>query len=131
MLPMSRPGKMRGYVVGVILIVIALGSITGPFACTYLMKARSEEVRIPQTALSGAGDGLDLQIVTVLSKDAIPAILDPKFLDTRAANAQMAPNERVLGVSVKGESRAYPLKMLSRHEVVNDEVGGVPIAVTW
>ena len=43
----------------------------------------------------------------------------------------MLPGERLLGVVIDGEARAYPLKMLSRHEIVNDEVAGVPIAVTW
>lgn len=39
--------------------------------------------------------------------------------------------ETVLGVSINGDHRAYPLNMLSRHEIVNDTVGGVPVAVTW
>jgi hypothetical protein len=37
----------------------------------------------------------------------------------------------VLGVSINGESRAYSIPFLSGREVVNDVVGGVPIAVTW
>ena len=43
----------------------------------------------------------------------------------------MEPSERVIGVSVNGEHRAYSLNLLSRHEIVNDIVGGKPIAVTW
>ena len=43
----------------------------------------------------------------------------------------MASDERVLGVSINGDHRAYPLNLLSRHEIVNDTVGGVPVAVTW
>ena len=43
----------------------------------------------------------------------------------------MTPSERVIGVSINGESRAYPLNLLSRHEIVNDTVGGKAIAVTW
>lgn len=39
--------------------------------------------------------------------------------------------DRVLGVVVNGEARAYPLAMLNAHEVVNDTLGGVPIAVTF
>ena len=39
----------------------------------------------------------------------------------------------VVGVELDGESRAYPINMLSRpdHHVVNDVLGGQPIAVTW
>ena len=43
----------------------------------------------------------------------------------------MDDDEKVLGVSINGESRTYSIPMLSRHEIVNDVVGGVPIAVTW
>jgi hypothetical protein len=37
----------------------------------------------------------------------------------------------VLGVTIGAESRAYPIAFLSWHEIVNDIVGGVPIAATW
>ena len=36
-----------------------------------------------------------------------------------------------VGVEYGGDSRAYPVPTLSRHEIVNDKVGGIPIAVTW
>jgi hypothetical protein len=39
--------------------------------------------------------------------------------------------DRVLGVVVHGEARAYPLAMMNAHEIVNDTLGGVPIAVTF
>ena len=71
------------------------------------------------------------EIRTVLGKDAIPAILDPRFLQGEAARAQMRPDELVVGVSIDGDRRAYSTAQLSRHEVVNDTVGGRPIAVTW
>ena len=41
------------------------------------------------------------------------------------------PGDRVVGVSINGESRAYSEGLLSAREVVNDVVGGVPIAVTY
>ena len=37
----------------------------------------------------------------------------------------------MLGISIDGEHKAYPVTMLSRHEIVNDVVGGEPVAVTW
>lgn len=130
----ERPGKLRGYAVGVVLVMIALVAIGLPFARNWWMKANSEEVTVSRNVAPGvaaAGSGLDLDIITVLSKDAIPAIDEPRFLTGAAAEAQMLPGERLLGVVIDGEARAYPLKMLSRHEIVNDEVAGVPIAVTW
>jgi hypothetical protein len=39
--------------------------------------------------------------------------------------------EHVIGVYINGDARAYPIRMLSRHEIVNDVVGGEYIAVTW
>jgi hypothetical protein len=43
----------------------------------------------------------------------------------------MSPEEPVLGLVVNGESRAYSLWQLDAHEIVNDVVGGVPLAATW
>ena len=74
---------------------------------------------------------MDLDIITVLGKDGIPAILDPVFLTAQEAQIDMWDGEKVLGVSIDGDSKAYPLNMLSRHEIVNDTVGGVPVTVTW
>jgi hypothetical protein len=39
--------------------------------------------------------------------------------------------DRVLAVSMNGAAKAYPVKILNWHEIVNDEVGGQPITVTW
>ena len=125
MLPESNPSKMRGYIVVGILIVVAIGALSLPFARTYWLRGQSEEVSLPR------GQGRDLELITVLARDAIPAITDPKFADGPAAYAQMRPHERVLAVSINEDHRAYPLNMLSRHEIVNDVVGGVPVAVTW
>ena len=74
-----------------------------------------------------------LEIITLLPKDAIPAITEDRvaFVTGEAADAQMAPADRVIGVSVGGDHRAYSTSQLSSHEVVNDTIGGVPVAVTW
>ena len=74
---------------------------------------------------------VDLKIVTVLPKDAIPAILDPRFVPAEEAKVWMRPSIQVLGVSINGEHKAYPLPVLSRHELVNDVVGGKAVLVTW
>lgn len=77
--------------------------------------------------------GADLRpdaIVTVLPKDAIPAILSPSFEEGKKIQ-WLDEKDSVVGVEINGDSRAYPVSTLSRHEIVNDKVGGVPIAVTW
>ena len=80
---------------------------------------------------SPAASPRDLDIVTLLEFDAIKAIDDPEFLSPEEVGDTYPPNEKVIGVSIDGDSRAYSVPMLSRHEIVNDTVGGVKIAVTW
>ena len=70
-------------------------------------------------------------IITVLGYDAIPAILEPKIVNIEEADEWMVPSEQVIGLSINGDHRAYSIPMLSRHEIVNDTVGGKPVAVTW
>ena len=63
-------------------------------------------------------------------KDGIPAILNPQFI--RPSEAEfLKPDDEVIGVQVGSGARVYPIKILNWHEVVNDTIGGVPIAVTF
>ena len=71
----------------------------------------------------------EIVIQTVLPKDAIPAILDPVF--KTAEEAKIGKRAPVAGVSINGESHAYSIHLLNGHEIVNDIVGGKPIAATW
>jgi hypothetical protein len=63
--------------------------------------------------------------------DGIPAIDRPRFVSPAAADAWLAPAEPVLSLQIAGDSRAYPLQILIWHEIVNDVVGGAPVAVTY
>ena len=63
-------------------------------------------------------------------KDGIPAIDDPSFAAVPDVDF-LQPREPVLVVEVDGDVRAYPLQILIWHEIVNDVVGGVPVAVTF
>jgi len=67
---------------------------------------------------------------TVLKRDRFPPLDEPAFLRGAEA-ANMAPEERVVGVEVDGEAKAYPMSLMSFHEVANDTVGGLPVVVTW
>ena len=68
----------------------------------------------------------------VLPVDAIPAILEPTFVSGKAADRIMADEEQVIGVvGPKGTSVAYSTWHLDHHEIVNDMVDGVALAVTW
>ena len=70
-------------------------------------------------------------VITVLHKDAIPAIDRPQFLSVREADRYMQDDEPILGVRRGKIARAYSLWQLNHHEIVNDTVGDLPLAITW
>lgn len=83
-------------------------------------------------------NGFDLSDVTVPvhkieaggpGRDAIPALTDPAVVSVDRARYQ--DEQRVLGVVLANEARAYPEVILNWHEVVNDRLGGKPIMVAW
>ncbi|WP_447980699.1 DUF3179 domain-containing protein [Candidatus Nitrospira bockiana] len=63
-------------------------------------------------------------------KDGIPAILNPLFVRAQDAGFLHA-EDRVLGMSQGQEAKAYPIKILNWHEIVNDTIGGRPVLVTY
>lgn len=84
-----------------------------------------------------SGFNLDTAIVPrdeILSggppKDGIPAILKPEFIPPDKASF-LENSDAVIGVKIGTEARAYPIKILNWHEVVNDTVEGIPIVVTF
>jgi hypothetical protein len=63
-------------------------------------------------------------------KDGIPALDRPHFLPTGQVSF-LKPREPVIELVSHGQARAYPLQILVWHEIVNDRVGGIPVAVTF
>lgn len=64
-------------------------------------------------------------------RDGIPALNDPPRDPIEVADRWLKDTDRVIGVSLGGESVAYPIRILNWHEVVNDVVGERPILVTF
>ena len=64
-------------------------------------------------------------------RDGIPPIDDPKFTTPEDADRWLGDQEPVIAFELNGDARAYPLQILIWHEIVNDVVGGVPVAVTF
>lgn len=62
--------------------------------------------------------------------DGIPSIDNPKFAAAGEAGF-VSDSDIVLGLNIDGDARAYPLFILVWHEIVNDLVGGIPVAVTY
>ena len=69
-------------------------------------------------------------IPTGVGRDGIPAIDEPAFTDAKRAG-WLEPTDRVIGVYVDGTAKAYPLRILAGHEVVNDDIAGGAVAVTY
>jgi hypothetical protein len=63
-------------------------------------------------------------------RDGIPSIDMPRFVPV-AGMSDLADTEPVIGLVLNGQARAYPLRVMIWHEIVNDTVGGVPVAVTY
>lgn len=89
------------------------------------------EDRDPFSITSVVENGRRYEVMKILPKDAIRAIFSPNFFTPEEANSQYRDTDLVIGVSVGDEHRAYNVAYLSGHEIVNDVVGGRPIAVTW
>ena len=70
--------------------------------------------------------------VTVLA-EPLPPLTDFRVVPASAGERELDASELVLGVTVAGASRAYPINMLTgpTREILNDQLGGVPIAATW
>lgn len=66
-----------------------------------------------------------------LRRDAIPPIYEPRFQSVKEADKGLDPQEQVIAFEFKGDARAYPIRILIFHEIVNDVVGGEPVAVTY
>lgn len=71
------------------------------------------------------------EIRFVIPRDNIPSIDSPAFVSPDEAAGWLADVEPVVALEIEGDARAYPLQILTWHEIVNDEVGGLPVAVTF
>jgi len=131
-------------VIGVILIVyistINFGSSPSSVSRTYLSNnPKLIPAVAPGIAAQQSNNGQEIKHIVPLDQivsggpppDGIPSIDNPKFVSVVDASKFLQDSDLVLGVSLNGETRAYPLLILVWHEIVNDKVGGVPVAVTY
>lgn len=64
-------------------------------------------------------------------RDAFPVFTNPRLTPADEVGDDLRAADRVIGVFVGGEARAYPVAVMGIHELGNDVCGGVPIAVSW
>ena len=152
---MSRDRRRTSVLVGLLLVlVVALGA-TG-FQYDFWRSAWSQQTLFPnpnrqlpaacaanEFALAGyqrrGAAQFDLRKTTIPRKriigggppkDGIPALTEPKQVPAREAT-YLTPEDRVIGVVIGETARAYPLRILDYHEIVNDRIDELPIAVTY
>ncbi len=108
-----------------------IGLITG------LLSALLMLLVLPLQAVAKNGFNLDnasIPVNKILAggppRDGIPSLDKPKFVVAAAADFLKA-DDRVLGVFHKGEARAYPIRILNWHEIVNDRIKGDAVVVTF
>ncbi|KKJ76091.1 hypothetical protein WH95_15145 [Kiloniella litopenaei] len=65
-----------------------------------------------------------------VQKDGIPSLDRPGMIPARKAD-YMHDDDLVFGVSINGDTRAYPLRIMNWHEMFNDVIGGVPVALAY
>lgn len=71
------------------------------------------------------------EILSVVPEDAVRSIDHPRFLQLPEADEQMSGKEPVIGIKIGNEAKAYPVYLLSAHEIVNDSISGTGVVVTW
>jgi len=93
--------------------------------------------QVPSALASPAGPGLPRPLVNPAHiigggppPDGIPAISHPRFLRAEQVSF-LSASEPVLALQIGADARAYPVEILIWHEIVNDTVGRVPVAVTY
>lgn len=144
--PQLNPRHAAALVIA--LSVLVVGCASSGESATSRSAPRAAAVQLPEIAASPAehvasapqnpaGPGLPAPLVNPGDikpggppPDGIPAIDHPKF--ERADRIDwIHDQEPVLALTVGADSRAYPVQVLIWHEIVNDTVGGIPVAVTY
>lgn len=106
------------------------------FTCVYGQESGQKERPNPtfkgwKTNIENRSIELDEIMSGGPPKDGIPALDSPKFISIKEAGKWLNSNEPVISLKIGKEPKAYPLQILIWHEIVNDEIKGVPVAVTF
>jgi len=71
------------------------------------------------------------ELTILLKRNQISPLNQPQYISKAEANKRMNGMQPVIAVEINGEARAYPLSMLSYHEIVNDRLGDTPICISY
>lgn len=85
----------------------------------------------PDTDFCNASIDFDTVLSGGPPRDGIPAVDNPAMETVQEAQQWLVEQSPVIAVEIDGEARAYPQAILMWHEIANDEIAGVPVAVTF
>ena len=91
---------------------------------------RSDEV--PESVLEIERD-YDANARNIVGRDHFPVFDDPELLSPEEAErvGAVRADDLIIGIEHDGEAKAYPVPILGVHELGNDTIGGIPVAVSW
>jgi hypothetical protein len=110
--------------------IVAVGAVLAALAGVAVANPSWWKSEWQRTDFTKHSVDLDDIISGGVRKDGIPSIDAPTFVAVAEVD-NLGETEPVIAVSINGESRAYPLRILTWHEIVNDTVGGIPVTVTY
>jgi hypothetical protein len=96
-----------------------------------LTPAEIQEILAPREKLPETAPPLDLPILTYGNREYLPAIRKPRFMTAQQGDVALAADEPVIGLVIGKDARAYSTNQLNDHEMVLDEVAGIPVLVTY
>ncbi len=106
------------------------GKLKGEFSAAWMPRAfPSTGRRLSEQELNDPEKEFERNSMRAAPRDAFPVLDNPKM--TSAAEAKIKNDAWVIGVVVKNEAKAYPVRVMGVHELVNDTCGGEPIAASW
>ena len=114
----TRWSRWAGY--GVMLIAAMTLVITAVHSSTLMNGFDIEGSLIPEDEIHHGGP----------PRDGIPALSNPEFIKASEAD-WLKPDDRVIGIEIGGERRAYPIRILNYHEIVNDRISDTAFAITY
>ena len=116
-----RVGLVLAGVVAALLAFLAMSSSAGPDA----WRSEFPKTDFAKTVIEFAEITDDGN-----TRDSIPPVFEPVYLPA-AEVTDVGPLEPVLSIGINGDFRAYPLRILLWHEIVNEVIGGVPVLVSY
>ena len=118
----------------VVAFVVLVGAATGAIAWWFHMSnpdASAKTVSIDRPAPDPVLSRVVRSGRMARPRDFFRIIIKPEFLAADETGESMSDDEVVIGLEIAGECRAYPINYLNAHELVREQVGDLPLLVTW